>query len=387
MSVQALVLHSCSFTTAALHWSYRNTAAMINRHIYEHYNYTGKLDNRNDTLGGSLDPEKVVFLVICGFIVLENLIVLIAIWKNHKFHNRMYFFIGNLALCDLLAGVAYTVNLLMSGEKTLHLSQGEWFMREGSMFVALGASIFSLLAIAIERHLTMIKMRPYDANKKYRVFLLIGACWLIAIALGALPILGWNCVGKLPDCSTILPLYTKKYVAFCISIFMALLMAISVLYARIYALVKSSGRKVTKHSNSERSMALLRTVSIVVGVFIACWTPIFVLLLIDVACGPRHCRILLKADWFIALAVLNSGMNPVIYTLASREMRRAFFGLLCGCLVKQGPGDPKPNGDASRSKLSSSQSQKHAEEQEKSPEIIVTHTLQREPVSSHGGEC
>ncbi|XP_036444932.1 sphingosine 1-phosphate receptor 3 [Colossoma macropomum] len=358
---------------------------MINTNISLHYSYIGKLDNRNVTTGGTLGPEKVVFLVICSFIVLENMIVLIAIWKNHKFHNRMYFFIGNLALCDLLAGVAYTVNVLMSGERTLHLSPVEWFIREGSMFVALGASIFSLLAIAIERHLTMIKMRPYDANKNYRVFLLIGTCWLIAIALGALPILGWNCLGNLPDCSTILPLYTKKYVAFCISIFMALLLAISVLYARIYILVKSSSRKVTKHSNSERSMALLRTVSIVVGVFIACWTPIFVLLLIDVACKPRKCSILLKADWFIALAVLNSGMNPIIYTLASREMRRAFFGLVCGCLVK--PRDPKPNGDASRSKLSSSQSQKPAEEQDESPQITVTHTSKREPVSSHGGEC
>ncbi|KAI4882868.1 hypothetical protein NFI96_000896 [Prochilodus magdalenae] len=360
---------------------------MVNSLIHLHYNYTGKLDHRNGTAGGSLGPEKVVFLVICSFIVLENLIVLIAIWKNHKFHNRMYFFIGNLALCDLLAGVAYTVNLLMSGERTLHLSPGEWFVREGSVFVALGASIFNLLAIAIERHLTMIKMRPYDANKKYRVFLLIGTCWLIAISLGVLPILGWNCLDNLPDCSTILPLYTKKYVAFCISIFMALLLAISVLYARIYILVKSSSRKVTKHSNSERSMALLRTVSIVVGVFIACWTPIFVLLLVDVACGTGHCSILLKADWFIALAVLNSGMNPIIYTLASKEMRRAFFGLLCGCLVKRGSGDPKPNGDGSRSKMSSSQSQKPAEEQDVSPEITVTHASKREPVHSPGGEC
>ncbi|XP_066502062.1 sphingosine 1-phosphate receptor 3 [Hoplias malabaricus] len=360
---------------------------MINTLIYKHYNYTGKLHKRMEKSEDPLDPQKVVFLVICGFILLENLIVLVAIWKNHKFHNRMYFFIGNLALCDLLAGVAYTANLLMSGYRTLHLSPVEWFVREGSMFVALGASIFSLLAIAIERHLTMIKMRPYDASKNYRVFLLIGTCWLIAIALGALPILGWNCLENLPDCSTVLPLYSKKYVAFCISIFMALLLAISVLYTRIFVLVKSSGRKVTKHSNSERSMALLRTVSIVVGIFIACWTPLFVLLLVDVACGPRYCSVLLKAEWFIAVAMLNSGMNPVIYTLASREMRRAFFGLLCGCLVKCGTGDGKPSGDASRSKMSSSQSQKPAEEQEDSPGIVVTHASKKVPENSHGGEC
>ncbi|KAL1253454.1 hypothetical protein QQF64_018147 [Cirrhinus molitorella] len=326
---------------------------MINQHIYLHYNYTGKLDNRNDTEKAPLDAKTAVFLVVYSLIVLENLIVLVAIWQNHKFHNRMYFFIANLALCDLLAGVTYIVNLLMSGQWTLHLSLVTWFVREGSVFVALSASIFSLLAIAIERHLTMIKMRPYDTSKNYRVFLLIGTCWLIAITLGALPILGWNCLEDLPQCSTIFPLYSKSYIAFCITIFISLLLAISILYARIYALVKSSSRKVTKHSNCEHSMALLRTVSIVVGVFIAFWTPIFVLFLVDVACETKKCSVLLKADWFIALAVLNSAMNPIIYTLASREMRKAFYRLVCGCLVRDGAVGCKQNLDQSRSKSSS----------------------------------
>uniref|UniRef100_A0A8C8S0A9 Sphingosine-1-phosphate receptor 3 n=1 Tax=Pelusios castaneus TaxID=367368 RepID=A0A8C8S0A9_9SAUR len=328
--------------------------------IMLHYNYTGKLIRREKATD-HIGIEMISFLIICSFIVLENLMVLIAIWKNNKFHNRMYFFIGNLALCDLLAGIVYKVNILMSGKRTLTLSSTLWFIREGSMFVALGASTLSLLAIAIERHLTMIKMRPYDANKKYRVFLLIGTCWLISISLGALPILGWNCINNLPDCSTILPLYSKKYVAFCISIFIAILVAIVILYARIYILVKSSSRNVSNHNNSERSMALLRTVVIVVGVFIACWSPLFILLLIDVACKVNECAILYKANCFIVLAVLNSAMNPIIYTLASKEMRRAFFRLVCSCLVKTSvarslPIQPTP--DHSRSKSSSSNAQK-----------------------------
>lgn len=323
---------------------------MINAQIQLHYNYTGKLANRPSIAASH--TKTVVFLIVCSFIVLENLTVLVAIWRNHRFHNRMYFFIGNLAMCDLLAGVTYLVNLLLSGEKTLQLSPDLWFVREGSMFVALGASIFSLLAIAIERHLTMIKMRPYDANKNYRVFLLIGTCWLIALSLGALPIMGWNCLNNLPDCSTILPLYTKKYVAFCITVFILLLSAIAILYARIYILVKSSSRKVSKHSSSEHAMSLLRTVIIVVGVFIACWTPLFVLLLVDVASEQRS-PILYEADWFIVLAVLNSAMNPVIYTLASREMRRAFLGLVCGFCYR---AKASVNGSGNRQSLEPSRS-------------------------------
>ncbi|XP_007944536.1 sphingosine 1-phosphate receptor 3 [Orycteropus afer afer] len=334
-----------------------------NTTLHEHYNYVGKLEGRlkETTQGSTL--TMIMFLIICSFIVLENLMVLIAIWKNNKFHNRMYFFIGNLALCDLLAGIAYKVNILMSGKKTLSLSPTVWFLREGSMFVALGASTCSLLAIAIERHLTMIKMRPYDANKKHRVFLLIGMCWLIAFSLGSLPILGWNCLHNLSDCSTILPLYSKKYITFCISIFMAILVTIVILYARIYFLVKSSSRKVANPNNSERSMALLRTVVIVVSVFIACWSPLFILFLIDVACRVKECAILFKAQWFIVLAVLNSAMNPIIYMLASKEMRRAFFHLVCNCLVRgrgacSSPIQPSMN--PSLSKSSSSNNSSHS---------------------------
>lgn len=332
--------------------------------IERHYNYTGKFNRRGKTTDG-LDLTTVAFLIICSFIVLENLMVLLAIWKNNKFHNRMYYFIGNLALSDLLAGIAYKVNILMSGKKTYGLTPTVWFIREGSMFVALGASTFSLLAIAIERHMTMIKMRPYDSSKKHRVFLLIGACWLIAILFGVLPILGWNCICNFPDCSTVLPLYSKHYIFFSIGIFSAILLAIVILYARIYILVKSSSRNVANRkfpkNNSERSMALLRTVVIVVGVFIACWSPLFILLLLDVACKPNKCSILYQEDWFIAIAVLNSGMNPIIYTLASKEMRRAFFRLLCGCLANDKVSKALPiqsAADNSKSKTSGSNMQK-----------------------------
>ncbi|KAG6936284.1 sphingosine-1-phosphate receptor 3 [Chelydra serpentina] len=243
--------------------------------IVLHYNYTGKLilrEKATDRIG----LTTVSFLIICSFIVLENLMVLIAIWKNNKFHNRMYFFIGNLALCDLLAGIVYKVNILMSGKRTLSLSYTIWFIREGSMFVAL-----------------------------------------------------------------------------------------------------------------ERSMALLRTVVIVVGVFIACWSPLFILLLIDVACRVKECAILYKADWFIALAVLNSAMNPIIYTLASKEMRRAFFRLVCGCLVKTNvsrslPIQPTP--DQSRSKSSSSNAQKPKDD---FPQVSVPSSITEKDKSSfqNGNLC
>ncbi|XP_041061032.1 sphingosine 1-phosphate receptor 3-like [Cetorhinus maximus] len=351
-----------------------------NEIIIRHYNYTGRLQNRTE--GVPNNAKVVVLLLACILIVIENIMVLVAIWKNKKFHTRMYYLIGNLALSDLLAGVAYVFNILMSGSRTLTLTPAEWFIREGSMFVALCASTFSLLAIAIERHMTMVKMRPYDSKKQYRLFLLLGACWMISILLGVLPQIGWSCINRLKLCSTMLPLFAKSYVAFCITILTIILFSVVILYVRIYRLVSTSSRKIkmrknAKSSHSERAMALLRTVMIVLGVFIACWSPLFIFLMLDVACSPKQCQILYKADWCVALAVLNSALNPIIYTLSSREMRGAFLKYLCCCLVGSNVARSlpiAPTADNSRSKSSGSNFNKPKEEVD-SPTMLISACL------------
>lgn len=185
--------------------------------IVRHYNYTGKLNVSADKENG-IKLLSVVFILICCFIILENIFVLLTIWKTKKFHRPMYYFIGNLALSDLLAGVAYIANLLLSGATTYKLTPAQWFLREGSMFVALSASVFSLLAIAIERYITMLKMKLHNGSNRFRSFLLISACWVISLILGGLPIMGWNCISTLPSCSTVLPLYHKHYILFCTTV-------------------------------------------------------------------------------------------------------------------------------------------------------------------------
>ncbi|MGH0184149.1 UNVERIFIED_CONTAM: hypothetical protein FKN15_020797 [Acipenser sinensis] len=206
-----------------------------------HYNFTGKYRLTEYT---GLKADLVVFIVICCFIILENIMVLLTIWRTKKFHKPMYYFIGNLALSDLLAGSVYICNILLSGPNTFKLTPFQWFMREGSMFVALGASVFSLLAIAIERHLTMLKMKLHNGGNTCRVFVYISTCWFLSAILGGLPIMGWNCIHSLETCSTVLPLYNKAYLLFCTTVFSVILMAIVILYARIYSLVKPSSNQV-----------------------------------------------------------------------------------------------------------------------------------------------
>lgn len=356
--------------------------------IAKHYNYTGKF--RKTSQDSGLKADSVVFIIVCCFIILENILVLLTIWRTKKFHKPMYYFIGNLALSDLLAGVVYTANILLSGANTYKLTPTQWFFREGSMFVALAASVFSLLAIAIERHMTMLKMKLHNNGNTFRVFLLISTVWMIAAMLGGLPIMGWNCIESMASCSTVLPLYHKTYILFCTTVFSIILMAIVALYARIYTLVRTRSRqlvfrKVTNGArgstganskSSEKSMALLKTVIIVLSGFIACWAPLFVLLLLDAACETLTCPILYKAEWFLALAVLNSAMNPLIYTLTSNEMRRAFLKTLLCCTAWIRPrlrsgGGTIVGAEFSRSKSDNS-SHPNREEGDYSPKETVS---------------
>ncbi|XP_076866061.1 sphingosine 1-phosphate receptor 2 [Brachyhypopomus gauderio] len=268
---------------------------------------------------------NIIFIIICSVIILENLLVLIAVFRNKKFHSAMFFFIGNLAFSDLLAGSAYIANIIFSGSRTFNLVPVQWFIREGTAFIALAASVFSLLAIAIERYIAITKVKVYGSNKTCRMFLLIGACWVTSILLGGLPIIGWNCINELSECSAVMPLNSRRYICFVVTIFSVILLSIVILYVRIYLIVRSSHQEAT----NSKAYALLKTVTIVLGVFIVCWLPAFTILLLDTSCKMSSCPILSHADIFFGIATLNSALNPLIYTLRSKDMRREFLRVLC----------------------------------------------------------
>lgn len=319
------------------------TASGISHVILRHYNYTGRLQNR--TISDSpyqISTTAAIFLFISICIVLENFLVLVAVISRIRHSRRwVYVCIANITLSDLLTGAAFLVNVFMSGNQTFRLSPALLLFREGMLFVALAASIFSLLLIAVERYTTMMKPMPQkSATKTYcRIYGLVAVCWVMALVIGFLPLLGWNCVCSLDECSTLLPLYSKTYIFFSLFIFFLILMAIGVLYGAIYSHVLKSAQ-LGPHRSRKRSLDLLKTVITIVGVFLMCWGPLFILLLVDFFCSSRQCALLFAADYCISLAVLNSGLNPIIYALGSSDMRKAMAELLCRCCVKVGLCDP-----------------------------------------------
>ncbi|XP_035228700.1 dopamine receptor 2-like [Stegodyphus dumicola] len=97
-------------------------------------------------------------------------------------------------------------------------------------------------------------------------------------------------------------------------------------HVKVFSISKKLG-KLTK----ERKAA--KTLAIVMGVFILCWLPFFIINVLVGICG-KSCisepeLVFSIVTW---LGWLNSGMNPIIYACWSKDFRKAFRQLLCwGC--------------------------------------------------------
>lgn len=70
-----------------------------------------------------------------------------------------------------------------------------------------------------------------------------------------------------------------------------------------------------------------KTLAVVMGAFIACWSPFIITMLVVVSCAncvPREVASIMK--W---LHYSNSAVNPIIYTVLNRHFRAAFRRILC----------------------------------------------------------
>lgn len=306
-----------------------NEQACKNLTVSDYYNSTGK--NISSVWQAKDYAVVSLGLIVCVIVILTNIMVISAIFLNRRFHFPIYYLLANLAAADLFAGIAYMHLMFHTGPWTEKLTIYQWFLRQGLIDTSLTASVINLMAIALERHQTIFTMQLHSKMTNRRVILLIVGIWTIAVLMGLIPSMGWNCLCNLEKCSKMAPMYSRSYLVFWAVLNLLSFSIMVMVYTRIFLYVRHKSQRMSQHTvqskHKETVENLMRTVFVILGCFIVCWTPGLVLLLLDgVNC---RCGVLKVEKFVLVLAECNSLMNPIIYSYRDQDMRRTFKRILC----------------------------------------------------------
>ncbi|XP_048872816.1 melanocortin receptor 3 [Brienomyrus brachyistius] len=275
--------------------------------------------------------QAEVFLTLGIISLLENILVILAIIKNRNLHSPMYFFLCSLAVADMLVSVSNSLEtIVIAILNNRYLVVNDRFIQmmdnifDSMICISLVASICNLLVIAIDRYITIFYALRYHSIMTVRKALLaITAIWLTCTVCGILFIV-----------------YSEsKMVIIClITMFFAMLVLMATLYIHMFLLARLHVKRIAALPaegvvQQRTCMKGAITITILLGVFICCWAPFFLHLILIITC-PKNPYCICYMSYFTTYLVLimcNSVIDPIIYAFRSLEMRKTFKEIICCC--------------------------------------------------------
>ncbi|XP_067834239.1 adrenocorticotropic hormone receptor-like [Heptranchias perlo] len=274
-----------------------------------------------------------VYLILAGVSLFENLLVIIAVIKNRNLHSPMYFFICSLAASDILLSLtkaweAITISIKNHNEHlfTKALLDKLDDMYDSLLCISFLASIFNLAAITTDRYITIFHaLRYHTIMTGTRVAFIIAGMWLFCTFSGIVMIA-----------------FAHYYaiVSFFIILFFITLVLIVSLYIYMFMLAQMHAKQIrnlpgnTVHRRTNLKGAL--TLTILLGIFIACWAPFSLHLTLYLFCPANpYCTCFFTFFQVDLIFIMcHSIIDPLIYAFRSPELCSTFKKMLC-CFKRQ----------------------------------------------------
>ena len=233
--------------------------------------------------------------------------------------------------------------------------------------ISLNVSVMTLFLISLDRLNAVSKPFHYRAKEtftqKWTIWLILFT-WLHSVFWAAAPLVGWGEIIKDEVTNSCKPnwsahglkdtLYSMGLAGFAFAIPVLLMI---VVYGIIYYRSKVSSRFMRNQAQStvaqenarqKQQSAILRTVLVVVGMFVFCWLPYTIATTFKLFFHKPPPAWLIHLG--LMLATSNSSVNPAIYSAFDKGMRDEFKRICRICRRKRGSSEE----DGVRSRRSSS---------------------------------
>uniref|UniRef100_UPI0037E8639C adenosine A2c receptor n=1 Tax=Semicossyphus pulcher TaxID=241346 RepID=UPI0037E8639C len=280
-------------------------------------------------------------LVIAFLSTIGNLLVCAAVGLNRKLRTVTNYFLVSLAVADICVGAIAIPCAILTDVGLPRHNLYLCLLMLSVLIMFTQSSIFSLLAVAVERYIAIFMPFRYRVLMTPRnAVLVILAMWLLAVLIGLVPLMGWH---KTPPdtgyCFFVLVVDMTYMVYFnffaCV---LTPLVIMFLIYAQIFITVKQQVRRIASEQSGRaegqtrmrREMKTATTLFLVLFLFTVCWIPLHVINCFLLLCP--HCpvpfELLLTA---IILSHANSAVNPFLYAYTMTAFRDTFKAIFLCC--------------------------------------------------------
>ncbi|CAH4033016.1 octopamine receptor 1-like [Pieris brassicae] len=274
----------------------------------------------------SIVDGALMVLIISG-----NTLTILAVTTSRRLSSLVSNqFVLNLAVSDLMVGLTLPYHLVFYLNDDFGKIKWSCLMRFILIILACLASIYNIIAIAVDRYIAIVHPLHYSRYMTKAVTrLLMSTTWSVAVCISCVPVF-WNdwADGVACEMNVVVP---KTYTTSILTpMFSLIWIAMFVLYWRIWREAACHARRLRANAccpGAANDWKSIQVVLLVLGSFSVCWMPFVV-----VACAQtlpavrQHSPIAYRLT--SSLAMSNSGVNPLIYAWKNAGFRTAFARLL-----------------------------------------------------------